>query len=83
LYKISKKSLHPQHPEIAITLKNIGLVYENNGEFQQTLSYIEKAARIFRHLLPPTDSHIIKTEQNIKHISSKLTCVCLIIKSLM
>ncbi|CAF1297906.1 unnamed protein product [Rotaria sordida] len=69
--EISKKSLHPQHPEIAITLENISLAYERKDEMSEALFYITQAATIFRHSLPPTHSRVIEIEQSIQHISSK------------
>ena len=70
--KIKSKSLSPQHPSIASTFENMGYVYENRGAYLQALSYLEKAAIIYRQSLPPTHNDIIKIEQSIQRVSSKL-----------
>jgi tetratricopeptide (TPR) repeat protein len=53
-------------------LNNVGLVYEDKGEYQQALGYYEKAAIIYRHALPSTHPNIIKTEQFIQRVLSKM-----------
>jgi hypothetical protein len=51
-----------------MTLENIGHVYEHKNDFQQSLSYIEKASKIYRHSLPSTHPNVIKIEQVIKRV---------------
>jgi tetratricopeptide (TPR) repeat protein len=70
--RISKQSLSPQHPDIAMTLNNTGTVYEDKNEYQQALSYFEQAAAIYRHSLPSKRPNIIQLEQDIKRVSLKL-----------
>jgi tetratricopeptide (TPR) repeat protein len=70
--RIKSKSVPPQHPSIAMTLENIGLVYEDKRDFEQALSYFEKAAKIYRHSLSSTHPNVIKIDQAIKRVSSKL-----------
>jgi tetratricopeptide (TPR) repeat protein len=65
-------ALPPQHPNIAMTLENIGLVYEDKNNFPQAHSYFEKAAKIYHHSLPSTHPHIINIDQCITRISSKM-----------
>jgi tetratricopeptide (TPR) repeat protein len=55
-----------------MTLENIGLVYEDKRDFEQALSYFEKAAKIYRHSLSSTHPNVIKIDQAIKRVSSKL-----------
>jgi tetratricopeptide (TPR) repeat protein len=70
--KIKSKSLPPQHLNIAVTLENIGFVYEKKDNFEQAVVYYEKAANIFHHSLPSTHANINQIDQSIKRISSKL-----------
>ncbi|CAF1244539.1 unnamed protein product [Adineta steineri] len=69
---IKTKSLPPQHPSIASTLENMGYVYENRKAYIQALSYLERAAAIYRHSLPPTHHDVMKIEESIRRVSSKL-----------
>ena len=55
-----------------MTLKNIGTVHKAKSDFQETLSFYEKAATIRREVLPPSHPDIVRMEQDIRDISSKL-----------
>jgi len=70
--KIKTKSLPVNHPEIALTLKNIGLIYEMKGDFSQAKSFYEKSATMRRHNLSSTHPDVIRIEQDIKRVSSKI-----------
>lgn len=69
---IQQKSLPSKHPQTASTLTNVGLVYEDKADYRQALEYYEKAALIYRPALPSTHPNIIKTEQFIKRVVSKM-----------
>ena len=69
---IYEKSLPSEHPLIATAFENMGLVYEQKGDLQQARSYLEKAAVIFNQTLPPTNPDVIRIQQNIERVSSKL-----------
>ena len=66
------KSLPPHHPSIASTLRAIGNIYYDTGDYDQAGAYFDKAAKIYCHLLPPTHPDVIQIEQSIKSVSSKL-----------
>jgi tetratricopeptide (TPR) repeat protein len=70
--KIYQKCLPSEHPDIAMTLNNIGSVYEDKNEYQQAFFYFQLAADIYRHLLPSTHPYVIQLEQSIKRVSAKL-----------
>jgi tetratricopeptide (TPR) repeat protein len=55
-----------------MVLRNIGLVYQNKGEFQQALLYLKKALTIYRYSLSETHPNSIQIEQIIHRISLKL-----------
>jgi hypothetical protein len=47
-------------------------VYEDTGDFQQAMTYFERAATIYRHSLSPTHPTLIQIEKIIQRVSSKL-----------
>ncbi|CAF0744358.1 unnamed protein product [Rotaria sp. Silwood1] len=75
-YDLSLKTLKaselPQNRNMASTLHKIGYVYEKKNDLQQTLSYYQQAADIYRHTLTPTHSTFMQLEQDIQRISSQL-----------
>jgi hypothetical protein len=50
----------------------MGYVYENRGAYLQSLSYLEKAATIYRQSLPSTHHDVLQIEQSIQRVTSKL-----------
>ncbi|CAF1104769.1 unnamed protein product [Adineta steineri] len=70
--KILQNTLPPLHPEIAVSYCGLGLIFEQKGEFDKAYSYYEKTAVIYRQTLPSTHPDIIRIEQHIQRISSKL-----------
>ena len=70
--QIKLKSLPSQHPDIGQAFASIGFTYEAKHDFQQALSYFDKAANIFHHSLSATHPNLIKLNQAIEHVSSKL-----------
>ena len=69
---IKTKSLPINHPDIALTYKNIGLIHEMKGEFIEAKTFYEKAANIRRHILPSTHPDVIRIERNIRRVSFKI-----------
>ncbi len=66
--KIDQKSLPPEHPHIAMTLENRGLVYEDNDELERALEFYIKVATIFRHSLTPTHHRVVEIERDVQRI---------------
>jgi hypothetical protein len=62
-------SLPSQHPDIAMSYRNIALVYENKCEWEQALIYYEKSATIYRHLFPSQHPNISRIESDIQRVS--------------
>jgi hypothetical protein len=52
--------------------ENIGNVYYDKSEFQEGLLYYEKAASIYRQLLPSTHPDVLQIGMVIRRIESKL-----------
>ncbi len=52
---MEEKSLPPNHPNLD---NNIGLMYDNMGEYSNALSYLERALSIFQSSLAPDHLHI-------------------------
>ncbi|CAF0751072.1 unnamed protein product [Adineta ricciae] len=69
---IKYKALSTNHPDIALSLKNIGLVYEMKGDFLQAKTQYEKAATMRRCILPSNHPDVIRIEQDIKRVTSKI-----------
>ncbi|CAF3627387.1 unnamed protein product [Rotaria sp. Silwood1] len=62
------KSLPPVHPSVAITYKNIGVVYEGINDIQQARENFEKALNIYRELYDPQSSCITQIEEIIRNL---------------
>ncbi|CAF4213194.1 unnamed protein product, partial [Didymodactylos carnosus] len=63
--KIRIKALPPDHPDIANTYNNIGIVQWNKGEYDLALMNYDKALKIRIKALPPDHPHIASTYNNI------------------
>jgi tetratricopeptide (TPR) repeat protein len=57
---------------LAGSYNNIGLVYDNMGEYSKALSYYEKAQQIFEKSLPPTHPNIGVVKSHIENVKKKL-----------
>ncbi|CAF3835536.1 unnamed protein product [Rotaria sp. Silwood1] len=55
-----------EHSSIAMTLENLRLVYENKENFQQTLSYYEQAAKIYRKILPQMHPDVMQIDEALR-----------------
>ncbi|CAF3374055.1 unnamed protein product [Rotaria sp. Silwood2] len=51
--EIRKKTLPPNHSDLAITYNSIGNVYRNIGEYSKALSFYEQSLEIQKIALPP------------------------------
>jgi tetratricopeptide (TPR) repeat protein len=50
---IWKKALGPEHPDVAVTLNNMGLVYWRSSKYDQAHQYLRKAVAIWETALGP------------------------------
>ena len=71
-YEIKQKTLPANHPDLAISYNNIGLVYDKMGEYSKALSYYEKAQQIWQKSLPPTHPYIAEVKSDIENVKKKL-----------
>ncbi|CAF1204588.1 unnamed protein product [Adineta steineri] len=62
---ISKKTLPPIHPSLAMSYNNIGIVRYNMGNYPKALSYYEKALEIRKQSLPPNHPDMAMSYDNI------------------
>jgi Tfp pilus assembly protein PilF len=60
-----KKTLPPNHPDLAWPYNNIGLVYYNMSKYPKALSSHEKALEIRQQSLPPNHPDLAATYNNI------------------
>ncbi|CAF0992895.1 unnamed protein product [Rotaria sordida] len=70
--KILQNTLHPLHPEIAVSYCGLGLIYEQKDQLEKALSYYNKTAIIYHQVLSSIHPDVIRIEQHIQRISSKL-----------
>jgi tetratricopeptide (TPR) repeat protein len=63
--KIIIESLRPNHPNIATSYNNIGLIYYNKGEYDTALDYYNKSLKIRIESLSPYHPNIATSYNNI------------------
>ncbi|CAF0815753.1 unnamed protein product [Adineta ricciae] len=70
--KLYKKTLPPHHPKYASTCNNIGAIYDDQGKYNEALSFYTDAAKIYRNIYPSTHPNVIKIEENIQRVLTKV-----------
>jgi tetratricopeptide (TPR) repeat protein len=70
--EISQKTLPQNHPDLACSYNNIGLVYENIGDFTKALSFYERTMAIGQRSLPVDHPNLQATRDSIERIKKKL-----------
>ncbi|CAF0722743.1 unnamed protein product [Adineta steineri] len=60
-----QKTLHPNHPDLAISYNNIGAVHYNMGNYPKALSYYEKTLEIQQQSLPSNHPDFASSYNNI------------------
>ena len=50
----------------------MGLVYEEKRDLQKSISYLEKAANIFRKKFQSTHPDVIRVDKNLERVRSKI-----------
>ena len=63
--EILRKSLPPDHPDLATAYNNIGMVYASMGEYLKALEYCEKSLEICKKRLPPDHPDLATSYNNI------------------
>jgi tetratricopeptide (TPR) repeat protein len=66
--KIRQKTLPANHPDLATSYNNIGVVYKNMGEYSKALSYYEKALEIQQKSLPVNHPDLATSYNNIGRV---------------
>jgi tetratricopeptide (TPR) repeat protein len=70
--EIFQKSLPAEHNKIGWVFENIGLVYEQQGKLEESISYLKKAVNTYRQRLPANHYYIIGVERSIQRVLSQL-----------
>ncbi|CAF0775832.1 unnamed protein product [Adineta steineri] len=70
--EICKYSFSSSYIDIAKTLKNMGIVYEDKNELEQSLLCLKKAATIYQDILSPIHPDMIEIEEKIQYILVQL-----------
>ena len=71
--EIRKVVLPPNHPNLATSYNNIGLLHHSTGEYSKALSYLQKAYDIDVKVLPSTHPHLIDTKNSIERVKKMLS----------
>ena len=64
--------LGEKHLDTATIFKNLGLVYENQGNYEKALEYYQKALKIRADVLGASHPATIKAQQSIDELNQKL-----------
>jgi tetratricopeptide (TPR) repeat protein len=70
--EIFKDVLGENNPETAMSYNNIGVVYDNLGEYDKAFGYYFKALEIFEEVLRESHPYIQTTIENIAIVKQKL-----------
>jgi tetratricopeptide (TPR) repeat protein len=66
-----KKTLPPNHPELATFYYNIGVVYDNMAEYSKAVSYCELAVDIGQRSLPTNHPNLQIYEKRLEMLKRK------------
>jgi tetratricopeptide (TPR) repeat protein len=70
--KIYKKTLPPNHPDLAASYNGIGLVYDSMGDYSKAISSHEKALKIRQQSLPANHPDLGSSYNNIGIVYRKM-----------
>eukprot|EP00979_Chaetoceros_neogracilis_P013793 scaffold4087_cov172-Chaetoceros_neogracile.AAC.7 len=70
--EIRLKELGPDHPDTARSYKNIGMVYNKKGDYENALVEYRKALEIRLKVLGPNHSDTITSQTMIKRALSMI-----------
>ena len=68
-----RKTLPANHPHLATSFNNIGLVYTNIGEYSKALSSYETALDMQKKTLPANHPHLSMVQESIDAVKEKLS----------
>jgi tetratricopeptide (TPR) repeat protein len=69
---IRLNTLPENHPAIASTYNNLGVVYARKRNFSKALECYQKSLDISHKILPPTHPEVQRTENNIEQLRLKI-----------
>lgn len=69
-FAAKSKSLSTTDPSLAITLRNIGLVYEEDGNVEEASKFYRRAALMFEQIYPATHVYNMDVQEDIRRVSS-------------
>jgi tetratricopeptide (TPR) repeat protein len=67
-FEMKSKSISIPNPSLATTLKNIGLVYEEDGNIEEALKCYKRAALMFEQIYPSVHIYNIEIQEDIQRI---------------
>ena len=70
--KLRENVLKKDDPQIGVTLKNIGWMFEKKKNFVEAMGYFQRALSIFDRTLPPTHHYIKETNEYINTLRGNL-----------
>ncbi len=62
---IRQQAFLSNHPDLAASYNNIGLVYYNIGEYSKARSFFERAVNIGEQSLPPNHPNLQQWKRNL------------------
>jgi tetratricopeptide (TPR) repeat protein len=68
---IKEKTLPSNHPDLATTYNNIGVIYCNTGEYSKALPFYERAVEVGQHSLPENHPYLQWYQQLLDAIRTK------------
>ncbi|CAF3545496.1 unnamed protein product [Adineta steineri] len=71
-FEMKIKTLSLEDPSLGKTLANMGLVYEEDGNFEEALKAYKRAALIFENIFSSTRIYNIQIQEDIQRVTSLL-----------
>ena len=67
-----KKTLPPEHPDIAVSFNNIGLVYYRQEKLDKAIDYFNQTLEIEKKIMKSNNPSLIITLNNIGYVYASL-----------
>jgi tetratricopeptide (TPR) repeat protein len=69
---IKEKLLGPQHPDVAMTLNNLAVLYKTQQRYDEAENFYRRALSIFERALDPTHQKVITALMNLARLLQKV-----------
>ena len=66
--KMWRKLLGEEHPDVATSLNNLGVLWANQGNYSQALEYFEEAYDLLARLLGPEHPYSINCKESLEQV---------------